>query len=159
MIYILSISLQLSAGIILLIWSLKNFHENVLDLYFPGSNVVTRDENNNVTLDKQRLRDKANIITLSLFSFLDLSVGFLLSIIGSKIYENIINITLVIILSLAIIVIERILSCGFSALIYSKNIIVPYSILEARGVGTFITSAEVDEMLNNDSLDLDVKNL
>ena len=90
MVYIFSVSLQLSAGIILLIWSLKGFQENVLNLYFPGGNTASRDENNDdiVLLDKNRLRDKANTIFLSLFSFFDLSLGVLLSIFANKQYET-----------------------------------------------------------------------
>ena len=153
MVYIFSVSLQLSAGIILLIWSLKNFQENVLNLYFPGGNTAARDVNNDdiILLDKDRLRDKANTILLSLFSFLDLSVGVFLSIFANKQYENSINLTLVIVISIAMIIMEILFSNLISAMKYKENVEMPLSDLEKKGLDVLveISTKEIDEMFNS----------
>ena len=148
MIQIISISLQLSAGLILLLWSFKNINENVIDLYFPGSNIAIRDEDNNVTLEKNRLREKMQYILYSIFSFIDLSLGFMLSIFAEQEHESCIVFTLVIIISLTIIIFEIAASNFLAKLKYKDDIVISYSELESRGVDTAMTVREIDESWN-----------
>lgn len=151
MIYIYSVSLQLSAGIILLIWSLRSFQDNVLQMYFPGSNAVSPDEKNNVALDKRRLREKANTILLSLFSFVDLIAGYLLSIFAEKLYESIVILTLVLVVSMFVVCAEAVLAAIISAAIYSKDQIITCSDLEQKEIDVMmpISNEVIEEILKS----------
>ena len=44
-IYIIAISLQLAGAVILIINYCRNTHNQIIDRYFPGSNLVERDNN------------------------------------------------------------------------------------------------------------------
>lgn len=150
-IYILSISFQVAGGLILLLWSFGRTKEKVIQLYFPGSNIVERDEHNKVCLDKKKLRKKAVDIYMNRFAFICLIIGYGLSLFGDiSDYNRWKALCIIEIESIVIILISIIISNVLSIIYFRKDEYIDFDELE--GVDTFMTEAEGDSIL--DSLDL-----
>ena len=55
-IYIIAISLQLAGAVILIINYCRNTHNQIIDRYFPGSNLVERDNKDNIVWKKREYK-------------------------------------------------------------------------------------------------------
>ena len=139
-IYILSISFQVSGGLILLLWSFGRTKEKVFQLYFPGSNIVERDENNKVCLDKKKLRKKAVNIYMNRFAFICLIIGYGLSLFGDISDYNRWK-------ALCIIGIESIFIILISIIYFRKDEYIDFDNLE--DVDTFTSDAEISSILDH----------
>ena len=147
-IYILSISFQVSGGLILLLWSFGRTKEKVFQLYFPGSNIVERDENNKVCLDKKKLRKKAVNIYMNRFAFICLIIGYGLSLFGDISDYNILKALCIIgIESIFIILISIIISNVLSIIYFRKDEYIDFDNLE--DVDTFTSDAEISSILDH----------
>lgn len=146
MCYVFSYAFQLSGALLLLFWSLKGIKKNILELYFPGTNIIERDEDDNCTLLKEVLQKNAKKIVLNIFSFGNLVVGYLLAVIAEKTLDNCKTLILVIVLTVAIICVEYILTVVIAIKKYPENILVPYSQLKPYNVDTIVTEAEIEQM-------------
>lgn len=149
MIQILSISLQLAGAVILLLWCLKGASkEQVVRKYFPGSNTVKRDDEDNCILSKEKLQLITSEVYVNASAFIDLILGYLIAYFVEDTYFPGIAVVLTIILTSVLIVFERFVASKLAAKKYSKDLVIPYSYLEKYGVDTFITNKELDDMLN-----------
>ncbi len=147
-IYILSISFQVSGGLILLLWSFGRTKEKVFQLYFPGSNIVERDENNKVCLDKKKLRKKAVNIYMNRFAFICLIIGYGLSLFGDiSDYNRWKALCIIGIESIFIILISIIISNVLSIIYFRKDEYIDFDNLE--DVDTFTSDAEISSILDH----------
>lgn len=81
--YVISIALQFSGSVLLLLYYWGRTKELIKELYFPGTNVVKQDDNDNVTLEKEKVLSVATQIYKNRTAFMMLAVGFLLGVFGS----------------------------------------------------------------------------
>ena len=147
-IYILSISFQVSGGLILLLWSFGRTKEKVFQLYFPGSNIVERDENNKVCLDKKKLRKKAVNIYMNRFAFICLIIGYGLSLFGDiSDYNRWKALCIIGIESIFIILISIIISNVLSIIYFRKDEYIDFDNLE--DVDKFTSDAEISSILDH----------
>ena len=147
-IYVLSISFQVGGGLILLLWSFGRTKEKVIQSYFPGSNIVERDENNKVCLDKKRLRKKAVEIYMNRFAFICLIIGYGLSLFGDiSDYNRWKALCFIGIESIVIILISIIISNVLSIIYFRKDESIDFDKLE--GVDTVPTTAEMNIIIDN----------
>lgn len=149
MVFIGMLSFQLSGALLLLLNVCIGSRKTIIKNCFPGTNVVTRDENNQCTLPKKKLQESAHKIYLNAVAFFDLVVGYLLAALSPvSPYSGRCTATIAAAVTLALLAGEYFLSKGLSAMIYSKDMQLPYSELEEMGVDTFSTDEEVQEMLD-----------
>ena len=147
MIQIISISLQLSGAVILLLWCLRGASkEQVVRKYFPGSNTVKRDDENNCTLSKERLQEITSEVYVNALAFVDLILGYLIAYFIQNTIEPIVAVILTVLLTISLIVIERVVARKLAEMKYPKDLVIPYSFLAKYGVDTFITNKEIDDM-------------
>lgn len=147
MIQIISISLQLSGAVILLLWCLKGASkEQVVRKYFPGSNTVKRDDENNCTLSKERLQAITSEVYINALAFVDLILGYLIAYFVQNSLEPIVAVILTVLLTIGVIALERVVAQKLAKRKYPKDLVIPYSYLEKYGVDTFITNKEIDDM-------------
>lgn len=148
MCYVFSYVFQLSGALLLLLWSLKGIRKNAIDLYFPSSSIVERDDDNICRLLKEILQKNAKTVILSVFSFVDLIVGYLIAILSEKQYGNCKTFLLVSIFTLGVVGIEYLLAVIIAKKRYPQDVFVSYEELEKRGIATMATETEVNEMLD-----------
>ena len=148
MLQVISISLQLTGAVILLLWCLRGASkEQIIRKYFPGSNTITRDDDDNCKLDKQKLQVITSEVYINALAFVDLIVGYLISYFAVNTYCPIVSVLLTVFLTTILIFIERFIAKKFAENKYSDDLVIPYSYLEKYGVDTFATDKEVDDML------------
>lgn len=149
MIQILSISLQLSGAVILLLWCLKGASkEQVVRKYFPGSNTVKRDDEDNCRLSKEKLQAITSDVYVNALAFVDLIIGYLIAYFVKDTYSPVIAVVSTVILTSVLILFEQFIAKKLAAKKYSQDLVIPYSYLEKYGVDTFATNKEIDDMLN-----------
>ncbi len=150
MIQFISISFQLSGAVILLLWCLKGANkEQVIQKYFPGSSIVTRDDEDNCILVKEKLQAIASEVYINALAFIDLIVGYLVSYFTASTYPPIVAVILTILTTVAIIFFERLIAKILAKRKYSVDLVIPYSYLEKYDVSTFTTDKEVKEMIDD----------
>lgn len=86
--YEISISLQLSGAVLLLLWSFSKMSKNVLNMCFPGIVFASRRENGDVYIDRDIIRSKVKTILLNVCAFCYITVGYLLPIFSESNTEN-----------------------------------------------------------------------
>lgn len=150
MLFAFSYAFQISGAIILLLWSLKSVKQNVFELYFPGSNVIERDENDICILDKEKLQKGLQTILQNIFAFVDLIVGYSMAIFAEKLFENCKTFVIVWILTLTITGIEHLTAVIIAKIRYPKDISIAFDEVQKykTDVGTFVTEREIDQMFN-----------
>lgn len=80
LIFELSISLQLSGALILLLWCFSKVSNNVLDMCFPGVVFAKRNENGELYIAKEMIRQKVKTIFLNVWAFIYIALGYLTSV-------------------------------------------------------------------------------
>lgn len=63
--YEISISLQLSGAVLLLLWSFSKMSKNVLNMCFPGIVFASRRDNGDTYIDRDIIRSKVKTILLN----------------------------------------------------------------------------------------------
>lgn len=81
-IYIIAISLQLAGAVILIINYCRNTHNQIIDRYFPGSNLVERDNKDNIVLEKERVQEVVREIFMNRCAFFYIGAGYIVGIYG-----------------------------------------------------------------------------
>lgn len=153
MIYVLSVAFQLAAGVLLLLWSIKRINKSVIGSYFAGSNIACRDEDGNVVLERSKLQRKCKVVLLNMCSFLNLTIGYLLSIFGNKQFADWCNLLLVVIITVFVIFAENFICLLIARILYSKDIRKSLQELDELGVhdvDTIVTEKEIDELFSKD---------
>lgn len=117
---------------------------------FPGSNIISRDENNNCVIKKELLQQKTKAIFLNAYSFICLTIGYLLSVFdGDKTRNCWISLVIVLAMTLLMILLGYWFAIIFSKTMYKKDMEVPYKELQKLGVDTYITDKEIIDMINS----------
>lgn len=148
MAFIGMLSFQLSGALLLLLNVCIGSRKTIIKNCFPGTNVVTRDENNQCILPKKKLQESAHKIYLNAVAFFDLVVGYLLAALSPvSPYSGRCTAAITAAVTLALLAGGYFLSKGLSAVLYSKDMQLPYSELEGMGVDTVITDKEIKEMI------------
>lgn len=146
---IFSISFQLAGAIILLLWCLKGAKkENIIKRYFPGSNVIERDDENNCILYKDKLRVVSREVYINIIAFCDLIVGYGLSFYADQSDNKTTAFTISMIITAILLAVEYAIAHLVSILRYKEDIIEKYEILEKHGVDTVPTNKEIEDMFN-----------
>lgn len=146
MVQIISIAFQLAGALILLMWSIRGARKiAIIERCFPGSNIAERDEENNCTIEKNKLRKVANEVYLNIVAFIDLVIGYLVAYFSISNYNPVCAIAYTVALTAFIIVLEILIVRLIAALRFKQDEIVPYSDLEKAGVDTVPTTKEIDE--------------
>lgn len=150
MVQVLSISLQLSGAVILLLWCLRGASkEQIVRKYFPGSNTVERDNDSNCILKKEKLQAVTSEVYVNALAFIDLIAGYLISYFITDTYKPIAAVVVTILFTVLLIILERIIARKAAACKYPDDLVIPYSYLEKFGVDTFVTDKEVKDMLDD----------
>ncbi len=133
----------------MLLWCLKGAKkEQIIRKYFPGSNTIKRDDDDNCILSKERLQAITKEVYVNVLAFVDLIIGYLLAYFAVGIYTPVFATGLTVLLVVVIIAVEELFAKRFAVIKYSKDLIVPYDLLEKYGVDTFATDKEVSDMLD-----------
>ena len=86
--YEISISLQLSGAVLLLLWSFSKMSKNVLNMCFPGIVFASRRANGDTYIDRNIIRSKVKTILLNVCAFCYITLGYLLPIFSDSNTEN-----------------------------------------------------------------------
>lgn len=86
--YEISISLQLSGAVLLLLWSFSKMSKNVLNMCFPGIVFASRRDNGDTYIDRNIIRSKVKTILLNVCAFCYITLGYLLPIFSDSNTEN-----------------------------------------------------------------------
>lgn len=145
-----TVTFQLTGSIILLFWCFSKISKNAIKMCFPGSNIVSRDENNNCIIKKELLQQKTKVIFLNAYSFICLTIGYLLSVFdGDKARNCWTSLTIVSAMTFLMILLGYWFAIIFSKTMYKKDIEIPYEELEKLGVDTYTTDKEIIDMINS----------
>ena len=127
----------------------KGTKEAVIKNCFPGSNIVERDDDNNCTIPKEKMRESAHKIYRNIVAFGDLVIGYAIAAFSPiSLYRIGYTLLFVSAGTLIMLIAEYYLTKLVAQLIYAKDEIVPYEYLAANGVETTITNAEIDAICN-----------
>lgn len=148
LVYSLSLSFQVAGAVLLIIKYWGKTKDRIVDEYFPGSNIIERDEEDNIKLEKEKVQVCARNIYDNRMAFVFIAIGYILSIFGSmnsisKIYILI----LVILFTVIIIVIEKKISMEISKRYYIEDIIMSYDEV-AYIADTVPTDEEIKALFN-----------
>lgn len=86
--YELSISLQLSGALILMLWCFSKVSDNVLDMCFPGVVFAKRNEHGELYIAKEMIRQKVKTIFLNVWAFIYIAIGYLTSVFAENDMEQ-----------------------------------------------------------------------
>lgn len=149
MIYIFSLSFQLAGAILLIIKYFGKTKNRIIEEYFPGSNIIERDEKNICRMERDKVRESVRKVYDNRMSFIFIAVGYILSIFENKSYLSKVYIALFVILgALIIILIEKGICLLVSKMFYKNDIEIPYDEL-AYIADTTISEEEIDNMSND----------
>lgn len=147
--FIAMLVFQLSGALLLLLNSMKGSENDIIKNCFPGSNIVTRDDNDNCVIDKKKLQESAYKVYLNRIAFLDLAIGYMIAIFSPTSTQDICEKVLwVLVGTVGLLYVESKLSCWLSEKNYSQDKIVPYSELEQNDVDTAIMAREIDDIFD-----------
>lgn len=152
MMFIWMLVFQLSGALILLLNVCIGSRSAIIKNCFPGSNVVTRDENDQCIVPKEKLQVSAHKIYLNVVAFFDLVIGYLLASLSPvSPSSKLCTIMVVLAVTLVLLAVEYFGTKKLSAVLYSEDILLPYSELEKIGVDTFMTTNEIQEIIDKDN--------
>ena len=147
-IYAVSIALQVSGSVLLLLYYFRGKTKDLaVHEYFPGSNIARRDEQNNITLEKEKFQKTVGFIYKNRIAFVMLACGYLIGIFGRNDGHELVIAGSVAVMTVVVIALTN----GICRLItlkrYDVDEKIPYDSVKDF-VDTVITDAEMDEMLN-----------
>lgn len=148
-IYIIAISLQLAGAVILIINYCRNTHDQIIDRYFPGSNLVERDKKDNIVLEKERVQEVVREIYMNRCAFGYIGAGYIVGIYGEagKMNKCIISL-LVIIGNFLLIALGQIIINSIIKHRYKEDIEVPYSLVVNKA-DVLPTKKEMEEAIGD----------
>ncbi len=148
--HILSFAFQVSGGVILLLlWVFTDARKKVVDSYYPTETTAQPDDDDMCTLKKERIQEIATDIYRNRFAFGDLCVGYLIAVFADKTLSSCETLFSVIFMTVSITGFEYCLAKVLSRRNFPEDIQVPVSKLRERGVSTFASDREFNEMLDD----------
>lgn len=82
--YLLSLSLQVSGALILILFCWGKTEHRVLNTIYSATSTIHRDDDNTVLINKERLYKAHKEVLLNRNAFIFIAVGYLLSLFGSS---------------------------------------------------------------------------
>lgn len=147
--YILSLAFQVAGAVLLIIKYCGKTKQRIISEYFPGSNVIERDDDDRVHLKKEKVQECVKRIYDNRISFAYIAIGYVLSIFGESSNSSKVEILFyMIFFTITLILIEKIISSAFARLLYRTDIEMEYSEIEDIA-DTVATEKEMDEMLDD----------
>lgn len=83
LIYLISLALQISGAIILIIFCWGNTEHRVLNTIYPANSSLHREDDNTVIISKEKLFKAHKTVLLNRNSFVFIALGYLISLFGS----------------------------------------------------------------------------
>lgn len=149
MVFIGMLSFQLSGALLLLLNVCIGSRKAIIKNCFPGTNIVTRNKEDRCNLSKKQLQISAHKIYLNAVAFFDLVVGYLLAAFSPvSPYSGCCTAVIAAVVTMVLLAGENFLIKGLAAVLYSKDMQLPYSELEKIGVDTVIANKEIDEVFD-----------
>ena len=149
LLYILSLAFQVAGAVLLIIKYCGKTKQRIISEYFPGSNVIERDDNDMVHLEKKKVQECVKRIYDNRISFAYIAIGYVLSVFGESSNSSKVEISFyMIFFTITLILVERIISSTFARLLYRTDIEMKYSEIEDIA-DTFVTEKEIDEMFDD----------
>jgi len=148
MLHIISISLQVSGAIILLLWSFSGIkEEEIIRKYFPGSNIADRDDEGFCILNKNKLQTIMKESLKNIIAFFYIIFGYMLTYFS---HGNDVcpagSIVLTLIFSVGMIILGDYLSGLIAKMIYRKDLRIHYSKLSPFGIDTVAKDSEINKL-------------
>lgn len=84
LVYLFSLSLQVSGTLILIFFCWGSTKKLVLRAVYPANTIVERNDDDTVTISKEKLYEAHKEVLLNRIAFISLFCGYLLSIIGTN---------------------------------------------------------------------------
>lgn len=84
LIYLLSLSLQVSGALILILFCWGDTERRVLNTIYSGSSIVHRDDDNTVIISKEMFSKAHKEVLLNRIAFILIALGYLMSIFGTS---------------------------------------------------------------------------
>ena len=150
--YVLSLAFQVAGAILLIIKYWGRTKERIIEEYFPGSNIIEPDDDDNVHLEKRKVQKCAQTIYHNRMAFVFIAIGYGLSVFGATNGVGPWCLALYVTLStILIILLEKIVSIVISKILYRQDIIMPCGEVEdIADTVTVVTASDIDAMLNGD---------
>lgn len=125
--YIFSLAFQVAGAVLLIIKYFGTTREQIIDEYYPGSNIANPDKNGMVTLEVDIVKKCVRRIYDNRMAFVFIAVGYVLSIFGETgtcckicLFAFVFGVTVIIIDA------EKIIARKLVDLWYKENILVPH---------------------------------
>lgn len=151
LLYILSLAFQVAGAVLLIIKYCGKTKQRIISEYFPGSNIIERDDDDMVHLEKEKVQECVKRIYDNRISFAYIAIGYVLSIFGESTNRSKAEIMFYMIFStIALILVEKIISSIFARLLYRADLEMNYSEIEDIA-DTVMTRKEIDEILYDTS--------
>ena len=83
-IYLLSLALQVSGALILILFCLNNTERRVLNTIYSATSTIHREDDNTVIISKEKLRKAYKEVLLNRIGFIFIAAGYLLSLFGTN---------------------------------------------------------------------------
>lgn len=148
LLYILSLAFQIAGAVLLIIKYCGKTKQRIINEYFPGSNLIERDDNDMLHLEKKKVQVCVKRIYDNRISFAYIAIGYVLSVFGeSSNSSKAVIIFYMLFFTTALILVEKIISASFARLLYQSDIEMKYSEIEEIA-DTVITEKEIDEIIN-----------
>lgn len=142
----LSLALQISGALLLIINYWGNTEELIIQTYFPGNKIVSQDSNGDVLLEKEKLRKCAETVYSNRVSFLYILIGYIINIWGNSESINRIHLAFAIVIwGIILLFSGKALPRFIAKCKYRKDRFEPYENIE-KNVDRAITEGEVDSL-------------
>ena len=149
--YLLSLALQVSGALILIIFCWGNTERRILNTIYPANSNICREEDNTVIISRDKLIRAHKNVLLNRTAFILIGLGYLLSLFGVN--EGICSwkgLVIVVIVSVAIVIVGVFAIHTIAKLCNRKDKIYQYEELCSKLDSDLATNAiysEIDEML------------
>lgn len=143
--YILSVSCQVAGALILLLWACGNTKQRIINKYYPEAVKATRDDNDNMVMKKEKIRECVVDIYMNRFSFFCIAVGYFLAIFGVLTTKRSIAVVGICVTTTIVIIFGIFVSKMMARLLYRKDIMININEV-GHDITTPMTEKEIDEI-------------
>ena len=149
-IYLMSLALQVSGALILIIFCWGNTEHRVLNTIYPANSSVHRDDDDTVVISKEKLFKAHKTVLLNRNAFVFIAAGYLISLFGSN--EGVdrwTGLLIVVISSIALVAVGVLASHIIAKVCNRKDRVYKYEDLCSKlenDVSTNAIKSEIDEI-------------
>lgn len=145
-IYAMSIALQVSGSILLLLFYFRGKTKDLaIHEYFPGSNIARRDKQNNITMEKEKLQEVVVLIYKNRIAFVMLACGYLIGIFGRNDGHDLAIAGSVVAMTVFVIWLINVICRLVAQKRYQADEVIPYDSIKDYA-DTTVSPAEIDEI-------------